>query len=143
MPDVLVRPDSIAGHADVLPPAFDCSWTGGGQDAACVHLAGELDIATMPQLEQTLRDSQLGARLVVLDLRGLAFMDNSGVHAIIDASIRARQLGRQMVVLRGPPNVDRVLTLSGSVDDVEIYDVDPGEPPVQVLLQLADEDLAS
>jgi anti-anti-sigma factor len=139
MPDVLVPPDSIAGRVDFLPPAFECSRTGGGQDAAWVHLAGELDIATTPQLEQTLRDSQLGARLVVLDLRGLAYMDSSGVHA----SIRARELGRQMVVLRGPPNVDRSLTLSGSIDDVEIHDLDRGEPPVQVLLQLVDEDLAS
>jgi anti-anti-sigma factor len=132
MPDVLVLPDSIARRADVLPPAFGCSWRDGG-----------LDIATTPQLKSTLRQSQLHARLVVLDRRGLALMDISGLHVIIDASVRARQIGRRLVVLRGPPNVDRVFTPSGRFDDVEIHDLDPGEPPVEALLRLADEGPAS
>ena len=82
MPDALV-PDSIAGRADVLPPAFVCARRDGGLEAAWVHVAGELDIATTPHLAQ----AQLQARPVVLDLRGLAFMDSSGVHAIVGASI--------------------------------------------------------
>jgi anti-sigma B factor antagonist len=143
MPDVLVLPDSIGGRADLLPPAFVCSWTSGGLDAAWVHLAGELDVATTPQLARTLGQAQWQARLVVLDLRELAFMDSSGVHAIVTAGIRARQVARRLIVLRGPPNVDRIFTLSGQVDELEIHDLDPREPPVQVLLQLADEDLAS
>jgi anti-anti-sigma factor len=143
MPDALVLPDSIAGRAGVLPPAFVCSWRNGGLDAAWVHVAGELDIATTPQLQLALRESQLQARLVVLDLRGLAFMGSTGVHAIASASIRARQTARRLVVLRGPPNVDRVFRLSGNVDDLEIYDLDPGEPPAHVLLRLAGEELVS
>jgi anti-sigma B factor antagonist len=143
MSDLLVPPQSIPGRVDVLPAAFRCSWTGGGQDAAWVHLSGELDVATAPQLRRTLRESQLSARLVVLDLRGLAFMDSSGVHAIIDASVRARQAGCRMVVLRGPPNVDRALMLSRGIDDVEIHDLDPREPLLRVLRQLADAEPAS
>jgi anti-anti-sigma factor len=143
MPDVLVLPDSIARPADVLPPMFGCSWRDGGLDAGWVHLAGEVDIATTPQPQSTLRQSQLHARLVVLDLRGLALMEISGVHAIMDASVRARQVGHRLGVLRGLPNVDRVFTLSGTVDDVEIHGLDPGEPPVEALLRLADEGPAS
>jgi anti-anti-sigma factor len=141
MPDVLVLPDSFAGRADG-PPAFVCSWSDCGLDAAWVHVAGELDIATTPQLERTLEQAQLRARLVVLDLRGLVFMAGTGVHAIVGASIKARQVARRLVVLRGPPNVDRIFTLSGSID-VEIHDLDPLESPVQVLLRLAGEELAS
>jgi anti-sigma B factor antagonist len=143
MPDALVLPDSIAGRADVLPPAFVCSWRDGGLDAAWVHVAGELDIATTPQLERTLGQAQLQAQLVVLDLRALAFMDSTGVHAIANASIRARQGARRLVVLRGPPDVDRIFTLSGRVDDLEIHDLDPVESPPQVLLRLAGAELAS
>jgi anti-anti-sigma factor len=143
MPDAMVLPDSFAGRADVLPPPFGCSWWDCGLDAAWVHVAGELDIATTPQLEQTLGQAQAQARLVVLDLRGLAFMAGSGVHAIVNASIGAREVARQLVVLRGPPNVHRIFTLSGSSDDVEIHDLDPLEPPAQALLRLADEDLVS
>jgi anti-anti-sigma factor len=109
--------DSIAGRADILPLAFVCSRTNGGRDATCVHLlAGALDLARTPQLERTLRDSQSHARLVVLDLRELAFMDCCGAHAIVNASISARQLGRRLVLLRGPPNVDRMWSSPGFVD---------------------------
>jgi anti-sigma B factor antagonist len=142
MPDTLDRPDSIGTRADVSP-AFVCSWTDGGRDAAWVHLAGELDIATAPQLEWTLGLDELQARLVVLDLRELVFIDSSGVHAIVKASRSARQAGRRLVLFRGPPSVDRLFALSGSSDDLEIGDLDPGDPPVQVLPQLAQEDLGS
>ena len=63
---------------------------------------------------------------MVLDLRELAFMDCSGAHA----SISARQLGRRLVLVRGPPNVDRMFTLTGSSDAVEIADLDQFEPRV-------------
>jgi anti-anti-sigma factor len=138
MPDSLVLSDSPAGHA--LPghaEAFVCSWTDGGLDAAWVHVAGELDVATAPQLERTLRLPQLQALLVVLDLRELTVMDTSGVHAIVDASIRARRAGRRLVLLRGPPNVNRLLALTGSSDDVEIGDVDSVKPSVQARLEQA------
>jgi anti-sigma B factor antagonist len=143
MPRPLVPPDSIAGRAHALAPPFDCSWTEGGLNAAWVHLTGELDIDTTPQLEQTLSDPASQARLVVLDMRALAFMDSCGVHAIVNASARARQRGRRLVVLRGPPDVDRVFTLTGNSDDVESGDVDPVEPSVQALLRLDAEDADS
>jgi anti-sigma B factor antagonist len=136
--ETLVLPDAIAGPADVLPPAFVCTCRDGGLDAAWVHVAGELDIATAPQLERTLAQAQSQARLVLLDLRGLAFMDSSGMHAIADAGIRARQVARRLIVLRGCPDVDRIFTLNRGVDAVEIHELDPGEPPVQLLLRLAD-----
>jgi anti-anti-sigma regulatory factor len=57
------------------------------------------------------------------------------VHAIVNASARARQRGRRLVVLRGPPDVDRVFSLTGSAGDVESGDVEPVEPSVQALLR--------
>jgi anti-anti-sigma factor len=141
MPDALVFSDSIAGRADARPQVFVCWWTNGGLDAAWMHAAGELGVATTPQLVRTLLEPELQALLVVLDLSELAFMDIFGVHAIVNASIRARQGGRRLFVLRGSPKVDRMFTLTES-SDVEIGDVDPVEPPAQALLELAEEDLA-
>jgi anti-anti-sigma factor len=114
-----------------LPPPFACSCRNGGLDAAWVHVGGELDIATTPELERTLDESQ--ARLVVLDLRALAFVDCCGVHAIINAGIRARRAGRRLVLVRVPANVDRMLALTGSSDQVEIGDVDSVAPPVHAV----------
>ncbi len=131
----LICPDPIAGHVDPASSAFACSCTDDGLDAAWVHVAGELDFATAPQLERTLRETQHTARLVLLDLRELTFIDSAGVHAIVSASIDARQRGRRLVLLRGSPNVDRLFTLAGRSDAVEIGDLDlpPAEPPVHLL----------
>jgi anti-sigma B factor antagonist len=135
VPHALICPDAIAGHADAASSAFVCCCTDGGLAAAWVHVAGELDIATAPQLERTLRETQQQARLVVLDLRELTFMDSAAVHTIVTASINARQHGRRLVLLRGSPNVDRMFTLTGSSDAVEIGDLElpPVESPVHAL----------
>jgi anti-sigma B factor antagonist len=127
----LAFPGLDVARPDSLPPPFACSSTNGGVDAARVYVGGELDIATTPQLERTLSQSQ--ARLVVLDLRELAFIDSCGVHAIVDAGIRARKAGRRLVLVRVPASVDRMLTLTGSSHQVEIGDVDPVAPPVHAL----------
>ena len=134
MADALPALDSVA-RVNPPPSVLVCSWTDGGPDAAWVHVAGELDLATVPQLVRTLRESQLHARLVVLDLRELDFMDSSGAHAIVNASIRARRLGGRLVLLRAPPNTDRMSTLTGSSNDAEIGDLDQVEPPVQEFVQ--------
>jgi anti-anti-sigma factor len=141
MPYPLVSRDAIIGRADARAPAFKCSWADGGFHAAWVHLAGELDIATTPRLKRVLR--ALRARLVVLDLRGLTFMDSSGVHAIVETSIRARQLGDRLLLLSGPPGVDRVFTLTASTDDVLSGDIQAVEPSAQALMELVEEGLVA
>jgi anti-anti-sigma factor len=135
----VLTPESIAGRAASLRP-FLCSSTGGGLDAAWVYVAGALDIATAPELERALAASS--ARLVVLDMRDLGFMDCSGVHTIIDATIRAREAGRRLILLRGVPNVDRVFELTGNAGTVEIGDLEPlRETPGRPHLHFADETL--
>ena len=123
--------DQILARADPLPTAFACTATHGGLDAAWVYVAGELDIATAPQLERTLLESQQLAHLTVLDLRELAFMDSAGVHAIVNASLQARQDGRRLVMVRGRPDIYRMFTLTASTDHVDIADPDPVQPAAQ------------
>jgi anti-sigma B factor antagonist len=125
--------DQILARADARPPAFVCTATHGGLDAAWVYVAGELDIATAPELERALRESQQQAHLTVLDLRELAFLDCAGVHTIVEASQRARKAGRRVVLVRGRPNIYRMFTLTGSTADVDIGDLEPVQPPVDTL----------
>ena len=63
--------------------------------------------------------AQLQARLVALDLRDVAFMDCSGVHMIVDATLHIRRTGRRLVLLRGPPSVDRVFAQTEGTDEQE------------------------
>jgi anti-sigma B factor antagonist len=140
MPDAQVLPDSTVGSAGALPPALVCSWTDGGRDAAWVHLAGELIVATLPELERTLREPEVQARLVVLDLRELEFMDSSGAHALVSHAVRARKAGRRLVLLRGPAIVDRMLTLAGCSGDLEIGDIAQVESAGAGLLEFSAEE---
>jgi anti-anti-sigma factor len=102
VPDPLLSLDAITRGVDLVPPASVRSSTDGRGDATWVRIVGRLDLAAVPQLVRTLRQAQLKARLVVLDLRELQLMDSSGVHVIVNASIRARRLGGRLVLLRVP-----------------------------------------
>jgi anti-anti-sigma factor len=75
--------------------------------------------------------------MVVLDLRELTFMDSTGIHAILDAATDARQTAGRLILVRGPAPVDRILTLTHVCEEVEIFDLDPAEPPALALLHLA------
>src|SRR3984885_4323427 len=139
MLDTLVLSDSVAGNANAPPRTLVCSWTDGGLDAAWVSVSGELNVTTLRQLDRTLREPQGQARLVVLDLRELEFLDSSGAHALVSHAVTARKAGRRLVLLRGPANVDRMLALAGCSGDLEIGDMVEVESAVAELPQLADE----
>jgi anti-sigma B factor antagonist len=136
MPNPLVFSKSIVGALAAELPGFRCTLRQSGRDAAWVRVTGELDLATAPQLEQTLCEAELRARRVVLDLRELTFMDCAAMKVVVTAVNHARQAGRQLVLVRGPSQVDRLFALTGASDAVEIVDLDPVAPPVQALVKL-------
>ena len=73
------------------PPAFSIltKWDGGTVNVA---LHGELDLATAPRLEAEFEQirGEEGLERVVVDLRNLAFLDSTGLEAIVLASTRSR-----------------------------------------------------
>jgi anti-anti-sigma factor len=79
----------------------------------------------------------------VLDLRGVTFIDSSGVHAIVDAGARIGQLGHRLLVLRGGPDIDRVFALTGSSADLVDVDINRVEPSVEALTPFVDAEDAS
>jgi anti-anti-sigma factor len=125
-----------ASNGEALP-AFACSWRDGSEDAACVHLTGELDLSTAAQLERTLRQAQARAPVVVLDLRELTFIDSSGLHVIVDANARAIRADGRLIVVRGARELDRLLTVVGLCEPLEIVDLDPADPSGNAIRRLA------
>jgi anti-sigma B factor antagonist len=76
-------------------------------------LRGELDVSTVPKVEQALLQLEgNGASVVVLDLRGLTFLDSSGLRLILEADGRARREDRRILVVPGPPEVQRVFRVT-------------------------------
>lgn len=137
MPSPLVFSESIVDSVAAESSGFRATMRESGRDVAWVRVTGDLDMATAPQLEKTLRKAQLRARRVVLDLRELTFMDCTGIRAVVAANNHARQAGAQLVLVRGPSQVDRLFTLTGISDAFEIIDLAPVAPPVQALVELA------
>jgi anti-anti-sigma factor len=134
----LVRPDWIPRRTQALI----CSLEDNGGEVAGVQLAGELRAATAPELARTLERTERCARLVVLDLRRLTFIDPCGGHVIVAAAIRARRAGRRVVVVRGLAPVDP-LTFGWASKSVDIVDLEPWQPAVHALLELAREERAA
>ena len=93
---------------------------------ARIALIGELDLASERRFEEELDRVERArpARLVV-DLRGLSFMDSTGLRIIASADARARQDGRRLTVIQGPPAVRRVFEITRLDERLEIVDEDP------------------
>jgi anti-sigma B factor antagonist len=81
-----------------------------------VAVSGELDLDTMGELNEALAVGN-GAATTVVDLRGLTFIDSSGVSGVLSAARRARDVGERLVCVPGPQQIQRVFELTG-VDTV-------------------------
>jgi anti-sigma B factor antagonist len=68
---------------------FDLTVARDAQGGSRLTLRGELDLGSAARLEQALREAD-GA--VLLDLRGLTFMDSTGVRVLLEAAERGGRL---------------------------------------------------
>jgi anti-anti-sigma factor len=79
---------------------------------ARVALSGELGLQSAPALADRLSQVEShDPELMVIDLRGLRFMDSSGLRELYLANRRAHENHRRMVVVRGSEPIDRVLDM--------------------------------
>jgi anti-sigma B factor antagonist len=86
-------------------------------------LVGELDIASAPRFEEGLAEAEGDTPgTLVLDLRGVEFIDSTGLRAVIAADERAKSTGRRLVIVRGPAAVERVFTVTQLDQRLEIID---------------------
>ncbi len=99
-------------------------------DVAVVLARGELDLATADTLRAAL-DRIGGAARLVLDLRGLSFIDSTGLHMLVALHERAQREGFRLTLVAPPAPVDRAIRVSG-LDEVLPFaaadDVAGGEP---------------
>jgi anti-sigma B factor antagonist len=99
------KPGGLEVSSELLDGAFQ------------VSLQGELDLASMDRMEDHLIsiDEREPAKIVV-DLSGLAFIDSSGLRALLLADARAREHGYELVLLPGRESVQRVFEMTGAHD---------------------------
>ena len=96
------------------------------EERTVFRLAGELDMATAPQLEEALRTGEHeNASEIVFDLRGLSFLDSMGLSALLRARAAGRDGHRKVSFVRGGDVVSKVMQLTKMDDRLDW--VDPPE----------------
>jgi anti-sigma B factor antagonist len=88
---------------------------------AVVAPTGELDLAGATALEIELErlERDRGVGTIVLDLRGLEFMDSSGLRLVAILDMRAREAGRRFALVAGAEPVHRVFEITKMTDRLD------------------------
>ena len=115
-----------------------------------VQPRGELELATAETLRSTLDAAiaetlsvgldgmENGARLV-LDLRGLSFIDSTGLHLLVALDERAQRDGFQLTLLAPAAPIDRTIQLCGLDQTLpfaapaDAVDTGPGDPRLRIV----------
>ncbi len=97
-------------------------------DRVVVVPRGELDMASAPELEQTVLPRLEGGAWVMLDLRSLDFIDSSGLRVVVGAHRTAETNEGRFTCVRGVPGstVHRIVEIAGIDGVIEMVD-DPAE----------------
>lgn len=85
-------------------------------DAHVLALEGELDVASASDVEAALVAIEAAARpveSVIVDLRGLTFIDSTGLRLLIEASDRAETATYRLRLLQPKDSVFRVCVIAG------------------------------
>lgn len=86
------------------------------QDAQVLSLFGELDLSWAADLRVALSHARSnGNKRVIVDLRGLTFMDSTGLGVFLEVN-RPNGGSTPVHLIPGPPGVQRVFEVSGTTD---------------------------
>jgi anti-sigma B factor antagonist len=104
---------------------------GDGPIRALVTVSGEVDLETAPQLGDhalaALKDVSVH---LVLDLRGVTFMDSTGLKVLLATAHRVDLAGGSLVLVAATRPVHRILTLTGLDKTFAMADDLEDLPPV-------------
>jgi anti-anti-sigma factor len=85
-------------------------------------VAGEIDLATVGQLNRSLHGVWHRADAVTVDLRRVSFIDCVGLRALLDLSEEGAERGCRVEFIHGPRAVRRVFELTGAVHQLSFVD---------------------
>ena len=87
------------------------------RDAVCLRPAGELDLAGSHRLSIAVDElAENGFEDIVIDLRGLEFIDCAGVRVLLAQHAAAVRAGRRLSLIHGCAAIRRVFALTHTLD---------------------------
>lgn len=100
------------------------------EERVVLRLDGELDLASVPLLESEVENAMVeDPATVVLDLRGLEFIDSTGLRAILSLDKRCTESGQAFALVRGSQQVQRLMNMTRVDEHLKIID-----SPEEILL---------
>jgi anti-sigma B factor antagonist len=98
---------------DFVPKPFRCE-EDARDGALYLRPQGDLDMSTVPVLEEAIREGiERGQRSIVIDLRGLNFMDSTGLTLVSRYNNESRRDGFNLALIPGERRVMRLFSLTG------------------------------
>ncbi len=90
---------------------------------ATLRLSGELDTASVSALEKAAqRHFSTGAQALTLDLSDLAFIDSTGLAAVVLLARLCERDGRVLQIVPGPRAVQRLFEITGLAEVLPFRD---------------------
>ena len=94
-------------------------------EGAVLCPTGELDIATLPLLDNALRDLRdVGFTTLVVNLRGVTFIDSQGIQLLLRWTTTAAGSGHAFRLVPGPERVQMVFAMTGVLEQFDFEDVE-------------------
>jgi anti-sigma B factor antagonist len=79
-----------------------------------ITATGDLDLLAAEAFEREVRRLASDGRRVLVDLRGVDFLDSGGLRALLALRNDAKRHRHVLLLVAGPPAVQRVFRLSGT-----------------------------
>lgn len=77
-------------------------------------MAGEIDLSSAPSLRARIEELvHLGTQRLVVDLRGVGFMDSSGLSVLVACMKRMRESGGELAIACPNGSILKVFTVTG------------------------------
>jgi anti-sigma B factor antagonist len=91
-------------------------------------LSGELDVVTSPGLDAAV-ERLLAGRIesLVIDLRGVTFMDSSGLRTVLTAWDSCREADCEFLLIPDTGACMRLFQITGVLDDLPLWEPESGD----------------
>jgi anti-anti-sigma factor len=108
---------SLKLNVERVTPAGDA-----GQAVVLITIAGEVDMATVPELREALLDQiDTGERGLVLDVSEVPFLDSTGLGVLMEVHRRLREVNGQVALVGARSALIRLLTITNLSRALPVY----------------------